>query len=122
MIDHAGWAVADIKTSRDFYVKALAPLGLSLVREGDNWAAFGHAPHTEFWIGTWGPPPGRVHIAFSAKSRGAVRGFHTAALAAGGKDNGPPGIREHYHANYFAAFVIDPEGHNIEAVCHTPEP
>ena len=122
MIDHAGWAVADFKTSRDFYVKALAPLGLSLVRQGEGWAAFGHAPHTEFWIGSYGKPPGPVHLAFSAKNRGAVRAFHAAALAAGGRDNGAPGIREHYHANYYGAFVFDPEGHNIEAVCHTPEP
>ena len=121
MIDHMGFAVADMGRSRAFYEAALAPLGLSVLRAGDNWAAFGAARHTEFWIGTYGPPPGRVHFAFVANDRAAVEAFYAAAMKAGGKDNGPPGIRENYHRNYYAAFVIDPDGHNVEAVCHKGE-
>jgi catechol 2,3-dioxygenase-like lactoylglutathione lyase family enzyme len=118
MFDHLGFAVRDLAKSRAFYEAALRPLGLAVIRDGEGWAAFGTGRHTEFWIGTYGPPPGRVHFAFVAKNRTTVDAFHSAALAAGGKDNGPPGIRKDYHPGYYAAFVIDPDGHNVEAVCH----
>ncbi len=121
MIDHFGFAVKDMAKSRGFYEAALAPLGLKVIRGGESWAAFGEGgPQTEFWIGTYGPPPGRIHFAFVAKDRAAVRAFYDAAIKAGGADNGPPGTRANYHPNYYAAFVIDPDGHNVEAVCHKP--
>ena len=120
MIDHMGFAVRDIARAKAFYEAALRPLGLGLVREGEGWAAFGAGRHTEFWIGTYGPPPGRVHFAFVAKDRGAVDAFYAAGMAAGGKENGPPGTRTNYHPGYYAAFVVDPDGHNVEAVCHAP--
>src|SRR5205814_8219336 len=94
MFDHMGFAVRDLGKEKAFYEAALKPLGLSLVREGDGFAAFGSGRHSEFWIGTYGPPPGRIHFAFVAKDRAAVDAFYTAAMAAGGKDNGRPGIRE----------------------------
>ncbi len=75
----------------------------------------------QFWFGAFGPPPGPIHIAFAAANREQVRQFHAAALAAGGKDNGAPGLRPQYHPHYYGAFVIGPDGHNIEAVCHDPE-
>jgi catechol 2,3-dioxygenase-like lactoylglutathione lyase family enzyme len=111
MIDHIGFSVRDFPRSRDFYRTALAPLGIAVLREGEGWAALGGDGHTEFWIGVFGTPPGPVHLA-----------FHAAAIAAGGKDNGGPGVRAQYHPHYYAAFVFDPDGHNIEAVCHAPEP
>ena len=122
MIDHIGFSVRDFPRSRDFYGTALAPLGIAVLREGEGWAALGGDGHTEFWIGVFGTPPGPVHLAFRAPDRAAVRAFHAAAIAAGGKDNGGPGVRAQYHPDYYAAFVFDPDGHNIEAVCHTPEP
>lgn len=121
MIDHMGFAVADMAKSRAFYEAALKPLGMGVLRSGEGWAAFGSGRHTEFWIGTYGTPPGRVHFAFAASDRAAVRAFYEAAMRAGGTDNGPPGVRQNYHPNYYAAFVIDPDGHNVEAVCHSPE-
>ncbi len=121
MFDHMGFAVPDFARSRAFYEAALAPLGITVLREGEGWAAFGEGAHTGLWIGSWGKPPGGFHFAFTARDRAAVRAFYQAALAAGGKDNGPPGIREQYHKDYYAAFVFDPDGHNVEAVCRTPE-
>jgi catechol 2,3-dioxygenase-like lactoylglutathione lyase family enzyme len=126
MFDHTGIAVSDLNKSRAFYVKALGPLSISLVMEvtaeqtGDGaHAGFGKDGKPFFWIGSGGRPSGPVHFAFTAKSRDEVVAFHRAALAAGGKDNGPPGLRPHYHANYYGAFVVDPDGNNIEAVCHS---
>ena len=108
--------------------RALAPFGYDLVMEvtaretgGSSHAGFGPAGRPHFWIGTGKPVKDRVHLAFVAKDRAAVRAFYDAALKAGGTDNGPPGLRPHYHANYYGAFVLDPDGHNIEAVCHLPE-
>ena len=94
---------------------------VSLSDDGeDGYAGFGdERPH--FWIGTGKPLVGRLHVAFEAKNRAAVRAFYEAAIAAGGKDNGSPGLRPHYHENYYGAFVLDPDGHNIEAVNHLPE-
>ena len=127
MIDHIGFAVADYKRAKEFYTRALAPLGYSLVKEvtqeqtGDFPAAgFGASGKPDFWIGGEGGLNKPVHVAILAKDRATVDAFYAAALAAGGRDNGAPGLRPHYHANYYGAFVLDPEGHNIEAVCHAP--
>ncbi len=127
IVDHLGLPVADYAKSKRFYAAALAPLGIKLVTEVQGWAGFG-APgraefpgKAEFWFGTNQEPRGPIHIAFAAANRKQVREFYEAALAAGGKDNGAPGIRDIYHPNYYGAFIIDPDGHNIEAVCHKPE-
>ena len=123
MLDHLALAVADFPRSRDFYAAALAPLGMNVHSEGPGWVMFGEAGAPQFFIGgpaASGPAPGPIHFAFVASDRAAVHAFHAAARAAGGRDNGGPGLRPHYHANYYAAFVIDPDGHNIEAVCHAP--
>ena len=126
MLNHTGIAVSDLNKSKAFYVNALGPLSISLVMEvtaeqtGDGaHAGFGKDGKPFFWIGSGGRPSGPAHFAFTAKSRDEVVAFHRAALAAGGKDNGPPGLRPHYHANYYGAFVVDPDGNNIEAVCHS---
>jgi catechol 2,3-dioxygenase-like lactoylglutathione lyase family enzyme len=127
MIDHIGISVADLAVSKAFYAQALAPLGYTLVMEvsaeqtgGHPAAGFGsQAP--DFWIGQDGAPSQRTHVALRTRTRAEVDAFHAAALAAGGRDNGAPGLRPHYHPNYYGAFVLDPDGHNIEAVCHTPE-
>ncbi len=128
MLDHIGFKVADYAASGAFYAKVLAPLGYGLVMEvtpemsgtDARHAGFGANGKPSFWIGTGEQPSGGVHVAFIAGSRAAVDAFHTAALAAGGRDNGAPGLRPHYHPNYYGAFVIDRDGHNIEAVCHAP--
>ena len=119
MIDHTGIRVTDFKRSVAFYEQALAPLGYTAIMKFESWAGFGEGRKPDFWIGTTGEAPkDAVHIAFSAKGRDVVRAFYTAALAAGAKDNGPPGVRKDYHPDYYAAFVRDPDGHNIEVVCH----
>ncbi|WP_084199853.1 VOC family protein [Noviherbaspirillum autotrophicum] len=125
MIDHTGVVVSDFDKSKQFYLAALAPIGFSLLAEfpasvtgHTDVAGFGEPPKPEFWIsrGTPNHPP--VHVAFRVSSRSLVDAFYRAAIDAGGTDNGPPGIRAHYHPNYYGAFVLDPDGHNIEAVCH----
>jgi catechol 2,3-dioxygenase-like lactoylglutathione lyase family enzyme len=121
VIDHIGLAVSDYEKSKQFFTQALAPLGIELVMEVEGWAGLGRAGKPEFWFGCHTQPQQAVHIAFTAQNREQVRAFHAAAIAAGGKDNGPPGIREIYHPNYYGAFVIGPDGHNVEAVCHSPE-
>jgi catechol 2,3-dioxygenase-like lactoylglutathione lyase family enzyme len=127
MIDHVGFPVSDYAKSKAFYVKALAPLGYVLVMEipnneqGAPAAGFGAGGKPDFWIGGEGGLHKEVHIAIVSKDRAGVDAFHKAALAAGGKDNGAPGLRPQYHPNYYGAFVLDPDGHNIEAVCHTPD-
>ncbi len=126
MLDHVGIPIADYARSKAFYAKALAPLGYSLVMEvpqtgnGERAAGFGANGKPDFWIGSEGGLNHSVHVALLAKDRATVDAFYRAALAAGGKDNGAPGLRPHYHANYYGAFVFDPDGHNIEAVCHAP--
>jgi catechol 2,3-dioxygenase-like lactoylglutathione lyase family enzyme len=117
MIDHLGLAVSDLAKSVAFYKQALAPLGYELIMSMDQFAGFGVNGKPDFWIGV-GQPKDRVHVAFATKSRSTVKAFYSAALAAGGKDNGGPGIREIYHPDYYGAFVLDPDGHNIEACCH----
>ena len=121
MIDHVGIQVGDYARSRDFYRAALAPLGYELLMEGEDWAGFGAGGTPDFWIQEGERTTPRVHVALHADDRARVRAFYDAALKAGGRDNGPPGIRADYHPNYYAAFVFDPDGHNIEAVCHNPE-
>jgi catechol 2,3-dioxygenase-like lactoylglutathione lyase family enzyme len=121
ILDHIGFAVRDFAKSKAFYLAALAPLGIRIVKEGDGWAGFNVAGKGGFWISGGGEPPGSIHVAFAAKGRAQVRQFYAAAIAAGGRDNGAPGLRPQYHADYYGAFVLDPDGHNVEAVCHTPE-
>lgn len=125
MIDHTGILVSDFAKSKAFYLQALAPIGYTLLLElpaavtgHTDVAGFGEAPKPDFWIsrGTANKPP--IHMAFRAASRAMVDAFYQAAMDAGGVDNGPPGLRPHYHPNYYGAFVLDPDGHNIEAVCH----
>jgi catechol 2,3-dioxygenase-like lactoylglutathione lyase family enzyme len=127
MLDHMGLSAADYERSKTFYTHALAPLGYvpraEAVGANDRKAcgfSVGNGGKPDFWIAAEGRTRPALHIAFEARSRQAVDAFHAAAVAAGGTDNGAPGIRAHYHANYYAAFVIDPVGHNIEAVCHAP--
>jgi catechol 2,3-dioxygenase-like lactoylglutathione lyase family enzyme len=121
IIDHIGLAVTDYQRSKEFYSRALAPLNIQLIMEVENAAGFGKDGKPEFWFGVRPAAVQPVHVAFVAESRGDVRQFYQAAIAAGGKDNGPPGPREIYHPDYYGAFVLDPDGHNIEAVCHLPE-
>jgi len=122
VLDHMGFAVSDYGRSRAFYEKTLAPLGFVLVKEPMGQAAgFGKDGKASFWIEAQGRPvQGRLHVAFEAKSRDLVDAFHAAAIAAGGTDNGAPGVRDIYHPDYYGAYVLDPDGNNIEAVCHEP--
>lgn len=126
MIDHIGFPVSDYARAKAFYSAALAPLGYTLVMEvqqHDNdapAAGFGRDGKPDLWIGGEGGMNKPLHVAIAAANRASVDAFHRAALAAGGRDNGAPGLRPHYHANYYGAFVRDPDGHNIEAVCHAP--
>ena len=127
MIDHIGIDVSDPAKSRLFYESALKPLGYHVAVElplehtgGSVVQGFGVASKADFWLHEGTPQQPRMHIAFHADSRRQVDAFYKGALAAGGIDNGPPGVRAHYHANYYGAFVLDPDGHNIEAVCHFP--
>jgi catechol 2,3-dioxygenase-like lactoylglutathione lyase family enzyme len=119
--DHIGFPVRDLATSRAFYVAALAPLGIGLVVDRAEVVAFGRHGRAQFWLGGTSAPPSGVHVSFSAADRASVRAFYEVALAAGGSDNGAPGLRPHYHPNYYGAFVLDPDGHNVEAVCRNPE-
>ena len=129
MFDHIGISIRDLPASRAFYESALAPLGISCVFEvtpaltesEDHYLGFGKV-RPQFWIGTGKQLQSGIHIAFHASDRSTVDAFYAAAMAAGGRDNGPPGLRPQYHADYYGAFVLDPDGHNIEAVCHEPLP
>lgn len=120
IIDHLGISVSDYERSKAFYLKALAPLDIGLVMEVQGNAGFGANGKPDFWIGG-GARQAPVHVAFVARGRKQVKAFYDAAIAAGGKDNGPPGVREIYHPNYYGAFVLDPDGNNVEAVCHHAE-
>jgi catechol 2,3-dioxygenase-like lactoylglutathione lyase family enzyme len=123
MIDHVTANVGDYEQAKRFYEQALAPLGYSVRVEFGQACGFGAGPAEgvpDFWLGT-NEDRGATHIAFSAPDRAAVDAFYEAATAAGGRDNGPPGLRPHYHETYYAAFVHDADGNNIEAVCHKPE-
>lgn len=124
MIDHIGIEVSDYQTAVDFYKKALAPLGYEILMEIHGFAGFGvkrtEGPIANFWLHQGDNPTKKAHIAFTAPNRAAVDAFYQSAMNAGGHDHGAPGIREIYHPNYYGAFVLDPDGHNIEAVCHKP--
>ena len=128
MIDHSGMSVTDLSKAIAFYDAALAPLGIMLLYEvplehtgGERVVGYGRE-RPQFWLheGEKQTPP--LHFAFTADNRTQVDKFYTAAIGAGGEDYGAPGIRAHYHPDYYGAFVLDPDGHNIEAVCHKPEP
>ena len=128
MLDHIGLPVRDLARSKAFYAAVLAPLGYEPVMDLDpavtgctGFVGFGRPDKPQFWITTGEPLTGVLHVAFMAQDRAAVGAFHAAALAAGARDNGGPGLRPHYHPTYYGAFVFDPDGHNIEAVCHRPE-
>lgn len=120
MIDHVGIDVSDYSCVKTFYTSALAPLGYTLLVEYGETAGFGADAKADFWISQNRATSPTIHVAFQCDRREQVDGFYAAALKAGGKDNGAPGIREDYSPTYYAAFVIDPDGHNIEAVCHKP--
>jgi catechol 2,3-dioxygenase-like lactoylglutathione lyase family enzyme len=126
MIDHYGLAVSDFAKSKAWYAKALAPIGYKVMMEfpaeqagGQPAAGLGDGK-PDLWLAGGGPTQPHTHLAFAVKSRALVDAFYKAALAAGGRDNGPPGIRAHYHPDYYGAFVLDPDGHNVEVVCHYP--
>lgn len=124
MFDHVKFGVSDFAASKAFYLQALAPLGVAVVSEGDpayGVELCGRGSNTSLCLFQTSEKPAQLHLAFTATSRQQVDDFHRAALAAGGRDNGPPGLRPHYHASYYAAFVIGPDGHNLEAVCHAAE-
>jgi catechol 2,3-dioxygenase-like lactoylglutathione lyase family enzyme len=121
MLDHVTVGVRDVERSKKFYDRALLPLGITrLYEEGKRFAGYGIRPKAFFWIGMRETSQTGAHIAFSTNDRATVDRFYEEAIAAGGRDNGPPGIRPNYHRNYYGAFVLDPDGHNIEAVCHLP--
>ena len=119
MLDHLGIGVRDLAASRAFYEAALAPLGFGVVMEGGDRVAFGPTARPIFWL-VDREPTSAAHIAFQASGRERVDAFHAAALAAGGHDNGHPGLRPEYHPHYYGAFILDLDGNNAEAVCHTP--
>jgi catechol 2,3-dioxygenase-like lactoylglutathione lyase family enzyme len=123
MLDHVGVNVADYERSREFYQGALAPLGFSLLMEPvPGTGGFGSEGKPWFWITDQREPTTEnVHVAFAARDRATVDAFHAAALEAGGTDNGAPGIRTIYHPDYYGAYVLDPDGNNVEVVCHRPE-
>ena len=128
MIDHTGIVASDFQKSKAFYTQALSAIGYSLLAEWPaavtghtDVAGFGEPPTPDFWISRGAPNNPPVHVAFRVHSRSLVHAFYQAAIAAGGRDNGAPGLRDHYHPNYYGAFVLDPDGHNIEAVCHEPD-
>jgi catechol 2,3-dioxygenase-like lactoylglutathione lyase family enzyme len=124
MFDHIGFEIRDLEISKRFYEAALAPLGIKLVADLKEWKTAGFGiDRPQFWIGPGKPTNGQdeVHVCFKANSRAEVRAFYEAAMKAGGTDNGKPGPRPEYHPDYYGAFVFDPDGHNIEACCRTPE-
>jgi catechol 2,3-dioxygenase-like lactoylglutathione lyase family enzyme len=127
ILDHVGINVSDYARSKAFYEKALAPLGISAVMEFGKACGFGRSGKPDFWIGEGTAsfqkaeqlaPITPVHVCFKAKNRAEVDAFHAAAMAAGGRDHGKPGPRTEYHPHYYGAFVLDPDGHNVEAVIH----
>jgi catechol 2,3-dioxygenase-like lactoylglutathione lyase family enzyme len=122
MFDHLGIGVTNLIDSRTFYLKALEPLGVTVAMEGPYGVGMGQNQKPMLWLSETKERPAHLHLAFAAGSRTQVDEFYRAALAAGGKDNGPPGLRPHYHPDYYGAFVIGPDGHNVEAVCHGKDP
>jgi catechol 2,3-dioxygenase-like lactoylglutathione lyase family enzyme len=120
VFDHIGLGVSDYDASKRFFLKALAPFGVEIVMEGEHGLGLGVQGKPSLWLFSSTQKPVPLHLAFTATSRAQVDAFHAAALEAGGKDNGAPGLRPHYHPNYYGAFVLGPDGHNVEAVCHRP--
>jgi len=121
MFDHVVFGVSDYEARKAFFLKALEPLGIAIVLEGPHGIELSSDGKTSLCFSQIEERPVHLHLAFTATNRQQVEAFHRAALEAGGRDNGPPGLRPNYHANYYAAFVIGPDGHNIEVVCHEPE-
>ncbi|MCP5432968.1 MAG: VOC family protein [Alphaproteobacteria bacterium] len=121
MIDHLGFTVSDYPRAKTFYAAALAPLDYVLVMEFGMAAGFGARGKPDLWFSAGEKTAPPIHIAIRAKDRKTVDAFYAAAIEAGGRDNGPPGIRAHYHPDYYGAFVLDPDGNNLEAVCHEAE-
>ena len=120
MIDHVNIGVADVAASRAFYERALAPLGYAVLMDMPYGVGFGKDGKPDFWVSDR-PSSAPLHVAFASSDRAGVDVFYREALAAGGKDNGPPGLRPQYHPSYYGAFVLDPDGNNAEAVTHRPE-
>ena len=121
MIDHSGVSVSDVARGETFYHAALAPLGYTLLMDGEQYAGFGVAPKPHFGIGQGKPNVPPIYVAFRGESRALVDAFYRPAMASRGSDNGAPGPRPHYHSHCYGALVLDPDGHNIEAVCDTAE-
>jgi catechol 2,3-dioxygenase-like lactoylglutathione lyase family enzyme len=121
VFDHIGIGASNLEASKTFFVKALAPLGVTVVMEVPDAVGLGRDHKPSFWLGASSVQCGPLHLAFSAETRRQVDDFYRHAIAAGGSDNGPPGLRPQYHPDYYGAFVIGPDGHNVEAVCHRPE-
>ena len=121
MFDHIAVGVRDYAASKAFFLRALQPLGVTIVMEGPHGVGLGQKHKPSLWLYETTETPAHLHLAFAAETRRQVDDFHRAALEAGGRDHGAPGLRPHYHANYYGAFVIGPDGHNVEAVCHRAE-
>jgi catechol 2,3-dioxygenase-like lactoylglutathione lyase family enzyme len=121
VFDHIGIGASNLEASKTFFVKALAPLGVTVVMEVPDGVGLGRDHKPSFWLGASTVKCGPLHLAFTAETRSQVDDFYRRAMAAGGRDNGPPGLRPQYHPHYYGAFVIGPDGHNVEAVCHRPE-
>jgi len=121
MFDHIGIRTRNSEASEAFFLRALAPLGVSIAMKGPHGAGLGMNGKPSLWIYESQERPTPLHLAFTAKRRSQVDAFYRAAMEAGGQDNGAPGLRTHFHPHYYAAFVIGPDGHNVEAVCHLPE-
>jgi catechol 2,3-dioxygenase-like lactoylglutathione lyase family enzyme len=121
MFDHIGFGVTNLSESKAFFLKALRPLGVEVAMEGPYGVGMGRNGKPSLWLYETDEQPASLHLAFAADSRKQVDDFYEAAMTAGGKDNGAPGLRPHYHPSYYGAFVIGPDGHNVEAVCHKPE-
>lgn len=121
MFDHVGFGVSDYTLSKSFFLTSLRPLGMGIVMEGVHGIGFGRNGKPLLFLFESSEKPTPLHLAFTAENRQQVQAFYRAALEAGGKDNGAPGLRPQYHPNYYGAFVIGPDGHNVEAVCHRPE-
>lgn len=121
MFDHIGIRASNVEATEAFFLRALAPLGVGIAMKGPHGAGLGKGHKPSLWIYGTQEHVAALHLAFTAERRSQVDEFHSAAIEAGGQDNGPPGLRLHYHPNYYAAFVVAPDGHNVEVVCHLPE-
>ena len=121
MFDHIGLRSNSVETLETFFLRALAPLGVTVAMKGPHGAGLGKNGKPSLWIYKAEEPPAPLHLAFTAERRSQVDAFYSSAIEAGGQDNGPPGLRTHYHPTYYSAFVIAPDGHNVEVVCHQPE-